>query len=181
MFVGISFFPHGAMILDMKLEDLPPSARILHDACINSSLILDQSNADTIILITPHGLSLDRSLGIYMNEKHQGSAAWNGDWTTYCLDCNNDNEFTNQIRMTLAANDIAIQGITTFSIGCNSALAWGEVVPLWFHQKTINERNIKVVIISVSQERLNPRTYSFQALENNYKVLFNNQRRKYIY
>jgi aromatic ring-opening dioxygenase LigB subunit len=153
--VGISYFPHGAMVLDPSYHNLPHQAQLLHTACRNAARVMEESQPDTIILLTPHGLSLSNALGVYQNVTFGGNAGWLGYWEEFCVDCSNvEDRVTTQLLNYLKAHKIDCEGIAAFSKGCKGPLAWGEVVPLWFHKEYIEASNAKVLVLSVPQRRL---------------------------
>lgn len=81
--VGLAILPHGCMILDTQKQDLPDGAKQLHEACVKAAKEVDSWQPDVIFLVTPHGFSLSRNMGIYMNTNAQGNAEWNGEWAEF--------------------------------------------------------------------------------------------------
>ena len=82
-FVGAAIFPHGAMVLDKRRSDLPAGAADLHDGCVSAAKIVADQKPDLIVLHTPHGISLQRSLGVYRGGSAAGTALWMGAWQEY--------------------------------------------------------------------------------------------------
>ena len=60
--VSVGIIPHGAMVLDPSLPNLPEGASYLHDACQECAKAIRESRPDVIILISPHGISLSDSV-----------------------------------------------------------------------------------------------------------------------
>jgi aromatic ring-opening dioxygenase LigB subunit len=61
--VGCAIFPHGCMTLDPSRSGLPDKARLLHDASVKCAKEIRELNPDLIVLSTPHGVTLSKSLG----------------------------------------------------------------------------------------------------------------------
>ncbi len=70
-------FPHGAMILDPDLDNLPTGAQELNSAAQTAAAELALCLPDLCIIATPHGVSLPRSVAVYLNDSLEGSAGWN--------------------------------------------------------------------------------------------------------
>lgn len=81
--VNVSIMPHGAMLLDMALPQLPEAVPALHKACMDASASIDVSKPDIIILFTPHGICTKSKPTVYLNKSVAGNAGWNGFWETY--------------------------------------------------------------------------------------------------
>ena len=60
--VSVSVFPHGAMLLDPSLQNLPEGVPYLHDACRACANIIRNSEPDIVLLVSPHGISLTDSI-----------------------------------------------------------------------------------------------------------------------
>lgn len=162
--VSIHVMPHGAMILDLSLSELPVNTELLHHACAENSVLLKQSECDVLILCTPHGISLGKSIGLYANEELKGSAAWKDLWSDFTCEALVDMESTTDLLNLFHKNDINADTITCFSQGCCGNLAWGEVVPLWFCKDTLSTKNtvghsMKLIVMSWSRQRLQCRDY----------------------
>ena len=151
---GISFFPHGAMILDPQKEDIPLAAIDLHHQCNEAAKLIVDLAPSVIILVTPHGLSSSHSLNVYQNSSFRGNAGWFGHWEEFCVECTNaDDSLTQSIIDNLTKAGVVCEGIAAFSRGAVGPLAWGEAVPLWFHRELL-DRGTRVVVLSVPQRRL---------------------------
>ena len=152
--VSVGYFPHGTMSLDASAPGLPEGSVNLHNAMKKVAERLVESDAELIILSTPHGLNLTSSLGIYMNGTASGSAEWNGNWTEFNVDVQLNLEAAKDLYEhltdSLQSNELGVEGISFFS-GCDAKLRWGEVVPLWFIEqafKSSNKKPPKYIIIS---------------------------------
>jgi len=143
--VGCAIFPHGAMVLDPKMKGLPLGAAELHNACMAAAEEISGWNPDLIIMSTPHGLNLVKSLAIYFNSTANGNAEWNEHWTDFQVNIEMDSEIARKFSQHLEADGIEAEGITAFS-GLTSPLRWAEVVPLWFLKHQVP--NCKYLIIS---------------------------------
>lgn len=173
---SISILPHGAMILDMKLDNLPnPQAcHLLHDACkvttqsILSSLSTD-SKENIIILFSPHGMSLSESIAVYQNQHIQGSAEWLGAWSDYKVQFESDSNLASKLVDHMKSNKLCCEGFTFVTRSFAAPLAWGEAVPLWFLSQEQKKRKLdcdlhcKVIVVSWPQLRLQPLEFASTA------------------
>lgn len=167
---SISIMPHGAMILDTKMDNLPnPDAcQLLHDACkktcqsISSSLSSgDESKEPVVILFSPHGMSLSESIAVYQNQLIRGSAEWLGAWTEYKVEYEGNSELAIQLVNHMKSNQVPCEGFTFVTRSFAAPLAWGEAVPLWFLSQEQKKRKLenkatKVIVVSWPQLRLQP-------------------------
>ena len=165
--VGISVLPHGTMILDLSMYQLPNIDKVtdLNAACIEASKSIAQTNPETIILFTPHGISLNARPCLYLNKLVKGNAGWNGLWENYsaCATC--DQEMARELCNLFQCPSTGYQmdGLTAFAGGCAAPLAWGEVVPMHFTQ-SLFESGVEVVICCWPQLRHDPVHYAPQAM-----------------
>eukprot|EP01038_Epipyxis_sp_PR26KG_P008261 gene8261-11180_t len=189
--VSLSILPHGCIILDPNLTNLPLSAIELHKACNIACSNLFQTNPDVMILLSPHAISLSNSIGIYMNDCIGGTAEWNGAWNEFCFSSSNDTQLqcdvtlANDLFNYLKSDGVAVESIISFGKGCCSPLGWGEVVPLWFYEQQIKRNNhnnkLKYVIISWPQARFDPISYTSIAYDIGKHLLrFSNDQPKRI-
>ncbi|XP_078609570.1 uncharacterized protein LOC144880947 [Branchiostoma floridae x Branchiostoma japonicum] len=161
--VGSVVLPHGTMIFDGDpnssneacrqrngaLDDgMKTSCSNLYKACITAGEEVSRMSPDLVILHTPHGISLSKSVGVFVNPTAKGTAEWNNCWDDIKLELPMDKALANQLLTHLGDSGIDAQGICCFT-NYDAPLRWGEVVPLWFIQK--NLRNpAKYLIISQS-------------------------------
>jgi len=61
--VGCAVFPHGGMVLDPNMPNLPANSKEFHEACILCASKIKSLEPDVIVLTTPHGITLSSSLG----------------------------------------------------------------------------------------------------------------------
>lgn len=162
--VNVSVMPHGAMLLDMSLPELPEDVAELRDACIAAGTAIDTSNPEVIILFTPHGICTKTKPAVYLNNSVSGNAGWNGFWETFSICGQCDSESAQQLHSYLNNTDDAqCAGITCFSKVCSAALAWGEVVPLSFCKSTL-DRGAQLIVCSWPQARFHPVQYAEPAM-----------------
>ncbi len=95
--VGVSFLPHGTMILDDSIPGLPIGALEISKHCEDAASIMAANSPEVIILATPHGLSLAKSCSVLRNDRLSGSAQWNGYWGNYCIDCCSDVKIVDEV------------------------------------------------------------------------------------
>jgi aromatic ring-opening dioxygenase LigB subunit len=158
---GACIMPHGAMILDLNMDGIPDGCRLLHQACVDTASSLLSTNPETIIIFTPHGISLSKTIGVCINESVSGSATWSGEWEDYrvCATC--DLEVAHSLIKHLDEDNIAAEGIISTAASMTAPIAWGEVVPLHFLTREAGATNIfQVVVVSWPQTRFDPVNHS---------------------
>ncbi|KAJ3024437.1 UNVERIFIED_CONTAM: hypothetical protein HDU68_008169 [Siphonaria sp. JEL0065] len=144
MIVSASIFPHGTMVLDPTKEGLPEGASALHKACQAAADQVASTKPTTIILITPHSLSLSHSTAIILGPEAKGNAEWNENWSNFEATVNISGYSTALIE-NMRSNGLAVEGLTAFSrLPC--PLRWGEVVPIHFLHQTLPD--LHYIIIS---------------------------------
>ncbi|XP_078691410.1 uncharacterized protein LOC144921881 [Branchiostoma floridae x Branchiostoma belcheri] len=161
--VGSVVLPHGTMIFDGDPnssneacrqrhgaldEGMKAACSNLYKACSSAGEEVSRMTPDLVILHTPHGISLSRSVGVYLNPTAAGTAEWNDCWGDIKLELPVDNVLANQLLAHLSDSGIDAQGICCFT-NYDAPLRWGEVVPLWFIQKNLKNPT-KYLIISQS-------------------------------
>jgi aromatic ring-opening dioxygenase LigB subunit len=161
--VSALIIPHGALVLDpqndqhlIATEDHKPmqAAQQLHDALIKCGQFVNQVNPDIILLLTPHGISLSYSFGIYMNKSAKGTAEWDDQYKEYTADVEIDTDTSQALLNYLMSQSLSVQGIIGFSSSEPAPLRWGEVIPLYFLD-TIQSRKLKrkYIIMSIPARR----------------------------
>ena len=161
--VHVSMIPHGTMVLEANrdsVKDLPKGCQDIYNGCCSAARDICDASPDTIIVITPHGISLRESLSVYMNESVAGNAEWNGYGEEYTVSCDCDGELATSLVDHLSSSSIKAEGVTLFSKASSAPLRWGEVVPLWF---VLAQVEIKVVMVGLPQARFDPITYAESA------------------
>ena len=92
--LGAAILPHGSIILDPTLEDLPPGAEELHVASKYVGDYVKDHEPDIIVMATPHGINLSESIGIYASRVATGFAEWNRTWGDFKVSANINDEFS---------------------------------------------------------------------------------------
>ena len=152
-------FPHGALTLDPSRFPEYPELQILHNNISKIALEIYNLNPDNILLITPHGISLSKTYGIYCNLQGSGTAEWQGDWKEFeahidldLLESKNICDFIESKKI------IKMEQISAFGSTTQIPLRWGEVIPIWFieyaYKKYSNKKMPNFIIISIPMKRL---------------------------
>ena len=110
------------------------SLRAVHEACVALAAQIRERRPHTIVLITPHGVTLEQGLtGVYMNAWAKGSAEWSDGFGSMQVQCELDVLGSRALLKTLRDAAIRVKGVEFFGGGRAAAqLGWAEVVPLWF-------------------------------------------------
>lgn len=157
---GVYIFPHGALCLNPGKYQFYEGLTDINRACFELANEIYDKNPETIILITPHGISLQYNFGIYLNEKVKGTAEWENAYQEYSFDGLIDSELSKSMLLYLQKTGNKVEGIVSFSKEEPIPLRWGEVIPLWFiNQAYINnsltpKKFPKIVVITLPQRRL---------------------------
>jgi len=64
--IGCSILPHGSMILDPTVLDLPSGSDELHTAAKYVGDYLRDHEPDIVVLATPHGINISDSIGQFV-------------------------------------------------------------------------------------------------------------------
>lgn len=106
------------------------------------------------MLHTPHGISLSKSVGVYMDSTAKGNALWNEKWDEFKVEIPLDSALALKIIQHFEDEGIDAQGINSFA-RTEAPLRWGEVVPLWYleQQFKLSGQQPKYVILSQSMKR----------------------------
>ena len=109
---------------------------------------------DIVVLHTPHGISLSKSVGVYMNSKAKGNALWNEKWDDFEVDVPLDTELATKIIQHFEQEGIDAQGVNSFA-RTEAPLRWGEVVPLWYLERQFKKsgKQPKYAILSQSLKK----------------------------
>nr|XP_040579530.1 uncharacterized protein LOC121128018 [Lepeophtheirus salmonis] len=129
--IGSAILPHGSMILDPTMEEIPPGVDELHTAAKYVGDYVRDHEPDIIVLATPHGINLSDSIGIYASRIGTGSAEWNDHWKEFIVSVNFQDDFAFDIFNHLQKKRINSNLIKPFG-DRPSPLGWSEVVPLFF-------------------------------------------------
>ncbi|XP_028415640.1 uncharacterized protein LOC114539004 [Dendronephthya gigantea] len=170
--VGAVILPHGTMSFDGqgsessvkscrdRHEGLPKDLQVqlsgLFDATTKACEEISELKPDIVMLHTPHGISLSKSIGIYMNNVAKGNALWNGKWDEFKVEVPIDTELATKIVEHFEEDEIDAQGVNSFA-RTEAPLRWGEVVPLWYLEREFkkSKQQPKYVILSQSMRRGN--------------------------
>jgi aromatic ring-opening dioxygenase LigB subunit len=130
--VGSFILPHGSMILDPLKENLPQTAKNLHEKMILISKRIEELQPNLILLTSPHSISLNEEFGLYLNNKAEGSAEWEEEYQDFSVEVSIASETAKKLLSEMKAKKLPITGITAFTPSVAIPLRWGESVPLWF-------------------------------------------------
>ena len=138
----------------MLCPDLQVQLSGLFHATTNACQKIAKLKPDIVILHTPHGISLSKSVGVYMNSKAKGNALWNEKWDEFQVEIPLDNELALKLIDHFEEEGIDVQGVNSFS-GREVPLRWGEVVPVWYLEQQFKKltQQPKYVILSQSMKR----------------------------
>ncbi len=95
--IGAAILPHGSMILDPTVEDLPAGAEELHTAAKYVGDYVRDHEPDIIVMATPHGINLSDTIGIYSNRVATGTAEWNRNWSDFKVSANIHDDFAQDL------------------------------------------------------------------------------------
>ncbi|XP_065193614.1 uncharacterized protein LOC135824823 isoform X2 [Sycon ciliatum] len=109
-------------------------------------------DVEVLVLLTPHGLSLNKDIGVYLNAEADGTAEWNKQWTEFEVKTELSRTRSTELLEAWQSDGVSAQGLMAFS-DLRAPLAWAEVIPLWF----IKEAGFtgEVVIASIPWSRNN--------------------------
>ena len=138
--------PNGGSPTTERVKVISESQRrdcnALFAACSKAAELAKATSPDVIVLNTPHGMSLSRTVGVYLNTTAKGNAEWNGQWTEFEVDIALDTDLSTKLLDHLQSDGVAAEGIFAFA---EAPLRWGEVIPLYFLQD-FTKAGVKVVI-----------------------------------
>ena len=106
--IGCSILPHGSMILDPTIDDIPVGVDELHSASKYVGDYVRDHEPDIIVIATPHGLNLSESIGVYASSIGIGTADWNKNWSDFRVSCNIHDEFATDIYNHLQVSSISL-------------------------------------------------------------------------
>jgi aromatic ring-opening dioxygenase LigB subunit len=133
--IGVTYLPHGTMLLDPHRADLPAAARDLHACCMKISETIEKLQPDLVIILTPHGINLHQAFNVYQPGvsgcRASGTAEWNEQWTDYNVNVTLDGQTSLELYSYLKERLPRVEGMLSFA-GLSVPLRWGEVVPLYF-------------------------------------------------
>ncbi|MHA1461994.1 MAG: hypothetical protein ACTSQ0_02890 [Candidatus Heimdallarchaeota archaeon] len=150
--VGAYILPHGALVLDPTVENLPNEAIELHHAMNEMAKTIEDLKPDLIFITTPHSIALSNDFGIYLNKGGSGSAEWDNKYKKFKVQVEFDQKISNDLLDYLLEKETAVHGIATFTPGMDAPFRWGEAVPLWFLRKLSTKP--KYILMSQPLRRL---------------------------
>ena len=156
---GVYIFPHGALTLNPGQYPFYSGVAELNKSCFHLANEIQSKNPDTIFLITPHGISLESSFGIYLNTSAKGSAEWKGSFSDYSVEAKIDTETSHSLLAHLRKNGNKAEGIVAYAEEEPLPLRWGEVIPLWFIEQAYKNNSLeqkpfpKLVVIALPRKR----------------------------
>ena len=90
-------------------------AETLHNACLQAAKMIKATLPDLIVLHTPHGISLSKSLGIYRGRGASGNALWMGAWEEFKVHVDFDDELSGELLCHFQDAGVDAQGINAFA------------------------------------------------------------------
>ncbi|MHA2001682.1 MAG: hypothetical protein ACTSVU_06305 [Promethearchaeota archaeon] len=160
--------PHGMQIIPGLENPYSDKFRSLRDAMLKTKENLEKLNPNLLILISPHGLTLDKDFGIYLNQRFRGylpkltDSNIDGREIIKTLEFKGNIDFSNELYQFLKQCKIPISGIYEGTEDFPGPIAWGELVLLNYFGTIITEP--KVVIISIPRSRYNIHAIKSQLL-----------------
>ncbi len=155
MLSSVLMAPHGAEIIPLAGQPYNDAFRPLHAAMEQAGQALAERDTDLLMMVTPHGYSLDAAYTIYLHERFQGlfynltesnvfgeisgRALWTG-----------ERDQAAAVLAGLRQRGVAADGLVHGSPGYPLALAWGETVPLHY---LVRGAAPKVVLIGLPRAR----------------------------
>jgi aromatic ring-opening dioxygenase LigB subunit len=127
--------------------------QLVHDACLELAHQIRERRPQTIVLVTPHGVTVEQGVtGVYMNAWARGSAEWSGGFSQIHVQCELDVLASRGLLKMLKEAGCKARGIEFFGGGRSAAqLGWAEVVPLWFLDDILGFSRFVVVSQSVAE------------------------------
>ncbi len=147
---GALILPHGTLLLDHVTKSTTKKLKLLRNAVDNAVERAKSWKPDVVVIITPHGISLDEQFGIILNSKVKGTAEWIGKYSDFVVEQDCDLTLPAKILAMSREDGIPISGITCMHSEYQAPIAWGEVVPLWFLKEFVK----KCIILTLPTKRL---------------------------
>ena len=166
VFVGAAILPHGTMIFDgdpksaslacrERNSSMPPdlirNCSSLYNSCERAADLVAKMDPDTVLLVTPHGLTLSSgAYAVYMANAARGNALWNDCFQDIEVNIPLDAQLSDKLLGFVQERGFSADGVIAFS-KMESPLRWGEVVPLWFVDKKVDSEKVKYNILSFAR------------------------------
>eukprot|EP00823_Brevimastigomonas_motovehiculus_P007014 TRINITY_DN6033_c0_g1_i1.p1 TRINITY_DN6033_c0_g1~~TRINITY_DN6033_c0_g1_i1.p1 ORF type:complete len:326 (-),score=43.60 TRINITY_DN6033_c0_g1_i1:251-1183(-) len=155
-----SVFPHGDFALAPELIDFKNGSKELNLACIQLGKTISDLKPDLIFLSTPHGLAGSDDFLLYSNTNASGFAAIGQDLhNSSFLPRNVPLSFplsvdpTNTLLSLLRNKGHKVNGLMAWADTEPIGLRWGEIIPLYFMNKTLSTYGGSSTAIVLSQTR----------------------------
>jgi len=146
--------PHGAEIIPELAEKQLEAFGETRKSMGRLAQAMDKHRPSTVVIATPHGLRLDRTIGVVTTEYSEGSLKAHGKSVKDHFRC--DRQLAQEIIQEASQAKLPVIGV---NYGTNEGpsscmpMDWGTLIPLWFlgtSQKRKKKR--KIVIVTPSRE-----------------------------
>ena len=149
--VAAAILPHGDFVYDPSLlksdDEARREAQKLQTAAEDVASGLCSLDLDTLIIITPHGLSAEEDMVVYLGDCGSGYAEIGRDVTdgtaepyiVPCKDVRLDDELSKALWRDLRNQGCAITGLTSFGGYEDVPLRYGEIIPLSFVRQSLRK------------------------------------------
>jgi aromatic ring-opening dioxygenase LigB subunit len=146
--------PHGAEIIPELAEKQFEAFGETRRGMGRLAQAMDTHRPSTIVIATPHGLRLDRTIGVVTTEYSEGSLKADGESVNAHFRC--DRQLAQKIMQEASQAQLPVIGV---NYGTNEGpsscmpMDWGTLIPLWFlgtPQKRRRKR--RIVIVTPSRE-----------------------------
>jgi len=153
-FVYACIAPHGTEIIPRlagkHLEAFAETRRGME----RLAQAMDKHEPSTIVIATPHGLRLDRTIGVVTTEYSGGHLKAHGRTVSARFRC--DRQLAQEILREASRARLPVMGVNHgTSEGPNSCMPmdWGTLIPLWFFGTSTKRKNKRrIVIVTPSRE-----------------------------
>lgn len=143
--------PHGGeVIVELAGDQLEAFASTRH-GMEELGVRMRAARPDTIVVATPHGLRIDRYIGVVTTAHTSGSLEENGARVEAAFEC--DRELAQAILDESRAASLPVAGVNFGALegpASHLALDWGALIPLWF-MGAREEHKPRVVLITPSR------------------------------
>jgi len=153
------FLPHGMQIIPGLEGKYSKEFSIIHEAMLLVQEDVKKNCPEIFILFTPHGLAADESFLIYRNQilrgyyPHLVDSNIDGTEIKEVLKIDSDISMIDKLFSRLNDENINISNITLGASQFPGPLAWGELVPMYYVNKSCPKT--KLIVISLPKKRFN--------------------------
>jgi len=146
--------PHGAEVIpELAGKQLKAFAET-RKGMESLAQAMNRHRPSTVVVATPHGLRLDRTIGVVTTEYSEGTLKAHGKSVEIRLRC--DRQLAQKVVQKANETKLPVLGV---NYGTNEGpsscmpMDWGTLIPLWFLGKSKNEkRKRRTVIVTPSRE-----------------------------